>query len=418
MISQALKKVRDSILHDPYFEPIIKAHFNTLYAHISDSWEDVSKVYRRKPDIGLTLGVLKTLYLLNSWALRSTNAAVRKKQESSESANLVYDPDTTREFAITPEENDFVLAPDEAQGAFDDCAIPVVSDSSWQYDLIDELSESRGFMNFEDVKGDIIEAVITFFKLCECRNMVALGLWVSENGEYHEQREKADPHSDFWAIVSPYPNNMIKRHYDRINKGLHVRSIIPTYEDSTEIEDIERLLFAQLEAHDPHSLVDFGIDMWSALHPRKKLEKGIKNPFLVYDPDSCLPYDIDIAAIKAALRQKARSKSGQAALQALFASWGASRETIAALSPNLAICGIHKHTQRRPNGETTAKTEKRVAVMAASPKGRETIRKGGVRKDVTIIRTDSELTPSQEIKRSRGRPRKTPKRGRPKKVVG
>lgn len=415
MISTALKRVRDSIIHDDFFAPIIKVHFNSLYAHLGDSWEDVSKVYRRRQDIGLTLGVLKTLYLLNSWALRSTGAAIQRKRESTESANIIYDPDTIREFGINPEENSFILAPNEAQGVFDDCTLPAIMDSSWQYDLIEELAESRGFMNYEDMKNDIVESVLCFFQLCKCDSMVSLALWVGDNGEYHETREKNDPVSDFWFIVSPYPQNMLKRRYDRINKGLHARSIIPTYDDSSELEDIERLVFNQLESHDPHSLIDFGLDFWRAIHPKKELESGIKNPFLVYDNDSGLPYDIDLSNVKAAIRQKARSKSGQAALRALFSSWGASRETLAALAPNLAITGLHKHTQH--SGEATTKTEKRVAVMAATPRGKELIRKGAVRKDITVLKTDSELTPNQEIKRSRGRPRKSPKRGRPRKMA-
>lgn len=415
MISVALKRVRDSIIHDVYFAPIIREHFNTLYAHLGDSWTDVVKVYRRKSDIGLTLGVLKTLYLLNSWVLRTTGAAIQRKRESAESANLIYDPNTIREFGINPEENDFLLATDSCEGKFDDCTIPVISDSSWQYDLIDELAQDRGFMDYEDMKADIIESVMSFFKLCECQNMVSLSLWIADNGEYHEQREHDDPHSDFWAILSPYPQNILKRRYDRINKGLHIRSTIPTYDDSSELEDIERMVFNQLEDHDPHTLIDFGLDFWRMVHPKKELEAGIKNPFLVYDPESGLPVDVDISAVKTAIRQKARSKSGQAALSALFASWGASRESIAALSPNLAITGLHKHTQH--SGNTTTKTEKRVAIMAASPKGKELVRKGAVRKDVAVLKTDSELTQPQELKRTRGRPRKTPKRGRPRKMA-
>lgn len=413
MISQALVKVRNSILHDDFFGPVVSAHFKTLYNHIGDKWEDVSKVYRRNPDVGLTLGVLKALYLLNSWVLRTTNAAIRRKVESEDSANLIFDPDTTREFNITPEENSFILAIDEAQGAFDDHSLPIIADSSWQYDLLDELSESRGFMSHEDMKSDIVEAVLNFFRLCECQNMVSLAVWIASNGEYHEQREREDPVSDFWHILSPYPQNSLKRRYDRINKGLHIRAVIPTYEDSSEIEDVERLVFNQIEAHDPHGLIDWGVDFWRAVHPRKELEQGIKNPYLVYD--SGLPVDIDLAAIRQAIRQKARSKSGQAALQALFSSWGASRESIAALSQNLAIVGIHQHTQRTGNTATT--TETRVAVMAASRQGKELVRKGAVRKDVTVLKTDSELTQSQEIKRGRGRPRKTPKRGRPRKIA-
>ena len=415
MISRALLKVRNSIIHDDFFAPIVSAHFSSLYRHIGDSWEDVAKVYKRKPNIGLALGVLKTLYLLNSWVLHTTNAAVRRKTESSKSTNLVYDPNTAREFGITPEENSFILQPDGAQGVFDDCAVPTVSDSSWQYDLVDELAEDRGFMNAEDMKSDIVEAVLGFFKLCACNNMISLSLWIGENGEYHEQREKEDPVSDFWFILSPYPQNALKRRYDRINKGLHVRASIPSYEDSSEMEDIEKLVFNQVDSHDPYSLIDFGIDFWRAIHPRKELEKGVKNPFLVYGTDSGLPFDVDITAVRAAIKQKARSKSGRAALQALFSSWGASREIVAAFVANLAIVGIHKHTQRTGNSATNV--ERKMAIMAISPAGKELVRKGGLRKDITAVKTDSELTPSQEIKRGRGRPRKSPKRGRPRKIA-
>lgn len=415
MISQAIKKVRDSIIHDDFFKPIISEHFSSLYNHIGDTWEDVAKLYRRKPEIGLTLGVLKTLYLLNSWVLRTTNAAIKRKVESSESDNLVYDPNTSNEFGVTPEENSFILGIDDAQGTFGDCAIPTIADSSWQYDLIDELATDRGFMDFNDMKADIIEAVLNFFHLCKCSNMVTLAMWIAESGEYHGQREKDDPHSDFFNILSPYPQNALKRRYDRINKALHIRSTVPTYDDSSEMEDIERIVFHQMEGRDPHGLIDFGVDFWRAVHPRKELAKGVKNPFLVYDPESGLPFDIDVTAVKAAIRQKARSKSGQAALHALFSSWGASRETIATLSQNLAITGIHKHAQR--TGNNVAKTETRVTVMTASPAGKEAIRKGAVRKDVTVMKTDSELTRVQEVKRGRGRPRKTPKRGRPRKIA-
>lgn len=328
MISQALVKVRNSILHDDFFAPVIKAHYQTLYKHIFDRWEDIAKIYHRKNQaIGLTLAALKTLYLLNSWILKTTAVKVERIGKKSDDLSLIYDPDTQDNYSINPVEN-YELG-NLYKGTFEGNGLSLtIQDNSREYDLVSDLASDRGFINAEDLKQDIIEACLNFFNLCKCNNMVSLALWVGDNAEYNERQEK-DSDDDFWRILSPYPNNVLKRRYDAVNKALHLRAAIPSYEDMPECEALSRMLADGQGINDNHALIELGIDFYNAVHTRKTLEEGAKNPYLVYNELG--PISVNIAAMRGAIRTRARTKSGRVALSAFFSSIGASKSTIAGL---------------------------------------------------------------------------------------
>lgn len=328
MISQALVRVRSSILKDDFFKPIINAHFKTLYAHISDSWEDISKVYHRKnKDVALTLAVLKTLYLLNSWIMKTTQVKVERIGKKGDDLSIIFDPDTQDNYSINPVEN-YELG-DMYKGTFEGNGLLLtIQDNSRDYDLIDDLSSNRGYMNAEDIKQDIISACLNFLTLCACDNLVKIALWIGDNGEYNERRE-LESDEDFYNILSPYPNNILKRRYDAVNKALHLRAAVPSYEDLPECEALSRMLVDGQGVNDTQALIELGIDFYNAVHPKKELAEGMKNPYLVYNELG--PISIDIAAMRGAIKSRARSKNGRVALSAFFSSIGASKSTIAAI---------------------------------------------------------------------------------------
>lgn len=329
MISQALIKVRNSILHDDFFAPVIKAHYQTLYKHIFDHWEDIAKIYWRKnQDIGLTLAVLKTLYLLNSWVMKTTQVKVERIGKKGDDLSLIYDPETQDMYNINPVEN-YDMG-DMYKGTFEgNGLILTIQDNSRDYDLIDDLSSDRGYMDAEDLKQDIISACLNFLNLCACNNLVKIALWIGENAEYNERKE-LESDEDFYNILSPYPNNVLKRRYDAINKALHLRSAIPSYEDMPECEALSRMIVEGQAINDAQALIEFGIDFFNVVHPRKVLEEGTKNPYLVYNEFG--PISIDISAMRTAIKARARSKNGRVALASFFSAIGASKSTIANLA--------------------------------------------------------------------------------------
>ena len=406
MISQALVKVRNSILHDDFFAPVIKAHYQTLYKHIFDRWEDIAKIYHRKnKDVGLTLAILKTLYLLNSWVLKTTAIKVSNENRKADDTRIIFDPVTQDEFGINPEENFDILG--DHRGAFDADShrLYTIADNSRDYDMIDELSSTnRGIMNNEDVKQDIITACLTFFDLCKCNNLVSIALWVADNGEYDERKEREDD-SDFYNILSPYPNNILKRRYDRVNRELHIRSAIPSYEDLPECEALSRMAIIAQDTTGAKELEEFGIDFFNAIHSKKVLEQGMKNPYLVYE--NGLPIAPNMETIRAAIRQKARSKSGRHALLAFLSSIGASKTTQAAILRYGFVAVLEKgETVTRGDVSRRVDVHRPVALAKASATAINSLG----RKKVKASPDTS--APVEESKR-RGRPRKEPvKRGR------
>jgi len=391
MISQALIRVRNSILKDEFFRPILNGHFKTLYSHISDSWEDIAKLYHRKnKDVALTLAVLKTLYLLNSWVMKTTQVKGERIGKKGDDLSLIYDPETQDTYQISPIENYELGA--EYKGTFQGNGLSLtIQDNSREYDLIDDLASDRGYINAEDIKQDIISSCLNFLNLCKCDNLVKLALWIGENAEYNERTEK-DNDEDFYNILSPYPNNVLKRRYDCINKQLHLRAAIPSYEDMPECEAISRMIVEGQEISDSQALIEFGIDFFNLVHPRKELIEGMKNPYLVYNEFG--PISVDIAAMRAAIRARARSKNGRVALAAFFSSIGASKTTIA----NLTNYGYIKVDDSGEN-LTYGKVEKKrpISLFTASAKAINAI--GG--KSATL-RQHSVIALSDEVAQEKG----------------
>lgn len=303
----------------------------------------------------LTITALKTLIYLDSWIKKTTMTGVDKKSYM-----------------------DSVVNPSSY----------FIADNSREYSLIEEIAMDRGFMGPDDMAEDIIAASLAYL-----------------NGEGQEEY-RTGIYNPNWGRdynPSPLPWNVLKRKYEEISRGLHLRATLPTMidkdgdvRDNMEVLDIilnDSNNYAYYESCNGRDLQDeiMEIDyrLTCALYgPNKAYNKT----FLLVDDGV---FYFDYSAIRARINTINRTKSGREALLKVAAILGLSREG----KINLARTGKIAVKERIETARgMKAVREKKVDI--ASSQGLQEVKKIVKRGRPRKI----EPTP---VKRGRGRPKKT-----------